>query len=50
VAAHQRLAAPVSWLRTELARAAPGAGAILELHTVKRPLVSHRILLVSRIF
>jgi hypothetical protein len=34
-------------LRTELARAAPGAGAILELRTVKRPLVSHRILLVS---
>jgi hypothetical protein len=30
-------------LRTELARAAPGAGAVLELHTVKRPLVEcHR--------
>src|ERR1700735_2055128 len=41
VAAHHRRAVPLGRWRTELARAAPGAGAILELHTVKRPSVSH---------
>jgi hypothetical protein len=48
VAAHARLAAPLGWFRTELAWAAPGAVAGLELHTVKHPSISHRILLVSR--
>src|ERR1700733_14746736 len=50
VAAHQRLAAPVSRLRTELARAAPGAEAILELRAVDHPSISHRSLLLAGLF
>jgi len=50
VAAHHRLAVPMGCLRTELARAAPGAVAIRELHTAKHPSISHRILPVCRVF
>jgi hypothetical protein len=50
VAAHHRLAVPIGCLRTELARAAPGAVAIHELRTTNHPSISHRILPESRMF
>src|SRR3954464_13885971 len=50
VAAHHRLAVTIGRLRTELARAAPGAVAIRELRTTNHPSISHRILPTSRMF
>jgi hypothetical protein len=50
VAAHHRLAVPIGCLRTELARAAPGAVAIRELRTTNHPSINHRNLSVSRMF
>src|SRR3954453_3110258 len=43
VAAHHSLAVSIGCLRTELARAFPGAVAIRELRTTNHPSISHRI-------